>query len=75
MQGKQNNEGGEGVSGGNKKPALDERGRGNVSITGEVMWSTNSMTAEREAGSTGIYTGIVPEHLLIENEEPDIRVD
>ena len=37
------------MSGGNKKPALDERGRGNVSITGEVMWSTNSMTAEREA--------------------------
>ena len=28
MQGKQNNEGGEGVSGGNKKPALDERERG-----------------------------------------------
>ena len=67
--------GGEGVSGGNKKPALDERGRENVSITGEVMWSTNSMTAKQEEGSTGIYSGIVPEHLLIENEEPDIRVD
>ena len=75
MQGKQNNEGGEGVSGGNKKPALDERGRENMSITGEVMWSTNSMTAKREAGSTGIYSGIVPEHLLIENEESDSRVD
>lgn len=47
----------------------------NVSITGEVMWSTNSMTAKQEEGSTGIYSGIVPEHLLIENEEPDIRVD
>ena len=75
MQGKQNNEGGEGVSGGNKKPAPDERGRENVSITGEVIWSTNSMTAKQEEGSTGIYSGIVPEHLLIENEEPDIRVD
>lgn len=63
------------MSGGNKKPALDERGRENVSITGEVMWSTNNMTAEREAGSTGIYSGIVPEHLLIENEESDSRVD
>ena len=60
------------MSGGNKKPALDERGRENVSITGEVMWSTNSMTAKQEEGSTGIYSGIVPEHLLIENEEPDI---
>ena len=63
------------MSGGNKKPALDERERENMSITGEVMWSTNSMTAKQEEGSTGIYSGIVPEHLLIENEEPDIRVD
>lgn len=63
------------MSGGNKKPALDERERENVSITGEVMWSTNSMTAKQEEGSTGIYSGIVPEHLLIENEKPDIRVD
>ena len=63
------------MSGGNKKPALGERGRGNVSITGEVIWATKSMTAKQEEGSTGIYSGIVPEHLLIENEEPDIRVD
>lgn len=75
MQGKQNNEGGEDVSGGNIKPAPDERGRENVSITGEVIWSTNNMTAKREEGSTGIYSGIVPEHLLIENEESDSRVD
>ena len=63
------------MSGGNKKPALDERERENMSITGEVMWSTNSMTAKQEEGSTGIYSGIVPELLLFENEEPDIRVD
>lgn len=61
------------MSGGNKKPAPDERGRENVSITGEVIWSTNSMTAKQEEGSTGIYSGIVPEHLLIENEESDSR--
>lgn len=33
MQGKQNNEGGEGMSGGNKKPALDERERDGTNLS------------------------------------------
>ena len=53
-----------------KKPApVDEtQARETVCIVGKVVWSINSMTAEQETGSSGIFAGTVPEHLLAENE-------
>ena len=48
-------------------PEREAQARENVRIVGKVVWSINSMTAEQEAGSSGVFTGTVPEHLLAEN--------
>lgn len=60
-----------------KKPAPEREAqtRENVRIVGKVVWSINSMTAEQEAGSSGVFTGTVPEALLAENKEFDSSVD
>ena len=54
----------------NKKPAPEReaQARETVHIVGKVVWSINSMAAEQDTGSSGIFAGTVPEHLFDEGE-------
>ena len=59
--------GGEGVSGGNKKPALDERERDEVQFKGVIFFTANDSGGEPESGE-GLYDACV-------NGKTDIGTD
>ena len=56
-------------------PEVGAQAREKVRITGEIVFSANSMAFEPEADSASIFTGTVPANLLAENEESGSRVD